>query len=303
MHDTFTHRISTRLLAGRAPAVVGLDPRLDALPVAYSEGAAESDTGACSLHDDSADGPAQRIVAFYRDAMPVLAEHAVAVKPNIAFFEVFGAAGYRAYEETCAVARAHDLPVIGDIKRGDIGSTAAAYAEAHCGIADAVTLHPYLGSDSIEPFLAYCRNQGTGAFVLVRTSNPSATEFQELDVGGATLSSRVADAVTRWGEAAGVDEFGYSPVGAVVGATYPAELAALRDRMPRAWLLIPGVGAQGGAVEDLGPAFDERGLGALVNQSRGVMQCFDPDDEDWKAQIERALVEFCESLREVASSR
>jgi len=285
MNTAFTRRIASRIEGGRAPAVVGLDPRADALPARVAPG----------------ESPDIRIVAFYRDAMPVIAEHAAAVKPNIAFFEALGSAGVRAYEETCDLARDAGLPIIGDVKRGDVGSTAEAYAEAGFRCADALTLHPWLGRDSVEPFLAWCRDRGRGVFVLVRTSNPSAAEFQGLRVGDRTMSETVAAAVDAWG-AELVDELGYSAVGAVVGATWPAELRALRALMPHAWLLIPGVGAQGGSVADLAPAFDGRGLGALVAQSRGVMQCFDPADAGWLDRIESALVRFCQELREVAAS-
>ncbi|MEO6597078.1 MAG: orotidine-5'-phosphate decarboxylase, partial [Planctomycetota bacterium] len=154
---SFVASLAERVLGGQAPVVIGLDPRLDALPETVLAGA-----------------PAvERIAAFYRQALPAIARHAPCVKPNIAFFECFGAAGYRAYEQVCALAKGHGLLVLGDIKRGDIGSTAEAYAEGHFGIADAVTLHPYLGADSVQPFLAACRPEqgGKAVFVLVRTSN------------------------------------------------------------------------------------------------------------------------------------
>jgi orotidine-5'-phosphate decarboxylase len=220
------------------------------------------------------------------------------VKPNIAFFECHGWEGFRAYEETCRLAREQGLLVIGDVKRGDIGSTAAAYAAGHFAWADAVTLHPYLGSDSIEPFLLRCREDGKGVFVLVRTSNPSASEFQELPVGDGDLSSAVARAVHRWGEGSG-DPEGYSCVGAVVGATYGSQIVRLRELMPRAWILLPGIGAQGASVEDAAAAFDRRGRGALVAQSRGVMQCFDPGDSGWREAIERAAASFAAHTRTV----
>ncbi|MFO1076568.1 MAG: orotidine-5'-phosphate decarboxylase [Planctomycetota bacterium] len=282
--SSFVAELARRVLAGAAPAVVGLDPRIDALP------AAQASTNECA-----------RIVAFYRAAMPVLARHVPCVKPNVAFFECFGSAGYRAYEETCALAREHGLLVIGDIKRGDIGSTAEAYAEGHFRCADAVTLHPYLGGDSVAPFLRQCHPDrgGKGVFVLVRTSNPGAKDFQDLRVDGQPLCDVVAAAVTRWGSALPLAE-GYSPVGAVVGATWPAELARLRALLPHSWLLLPGVGAQGAKVEDLAAAFDARGLGALVNQSRGVMQCFEPAAADWLQRIERAAATFAAECRTVA---
>lgn len=285
--QSFVAALAERVLGGQAPIVIGLDPRLDALPAAVAPGAA----------------PVARIAAFYREALPRIARHAPAVKPNVAFFEAFGSAGYRAYEELCADARRHGLLVVGDIKRGDIGSTAEAYAEGHFQTADAVTLHPYLGLDSVQPFLAHCRtDRGRGVFVLVRTSNPGAKDFQDLQVGGEPLCDVVARAVTRWGQDL-PQAHGYSPVGAVVGATWPQELARLRALLPHSWLLLPGVGAQGGKVADLAAAFDRNGLGALVNQSRGVMQCFRPDDRDWLDRIDAAAAAFAAECRGVALGR
>ncbi len=285
---SFVARLAERVLAGRAPIVIGLDPRLDALPAAVGAGASA----------------AERIVAFYRETLPVIARHAVAVKPNIAFFEAHGADGYRAYETVCALAREHALAVVGDVKRGDIGSTAEAYAEGLFRSADALTLHPYLGLDSVEPFLRYCAPDrgGKAVFVLVRTSNPGAADVQDLRVGGEPLCDVVARAVARWGQDLPRVE-GYGPVGAVVGATWPAELARLRALLPHAWLLLPGVGAQGGKVQDLAAAFDERGLGALVNQSRGVMQCFRPADRDWLERIDAAAAAFATECRSLRSAR
>lgn len=285
---SFTARLAERVLAGQAPIVIGLDPRLDALPATLQPG----------------QSPAARIVAFYREALPVIARHAPCVKPNIAFFECFGADGFRAYEEVNALAQNHGLLVLGDIKRGDIGSTAEAYAEGHFRTADAVTLHPYLGLDSVQPFLTFCRDDrgGKAVFVLVRTSNPGAKDFQDLQVGSEPLCDVVARAVTRWGADLPLAE-GYSPVGAVVGATWPQELARLRALLPHAWLLLPGVGAQGGKVQDLAAAFDRRGLGALVNQSRGVMQCFQPSATDWLDRIDRAARDFAAECRAVATGR
>ena len=161
-----------------------------------------------------------------------------------------------------------------------------------------MTLHRYLGADSVETFLRRCREDGRGVFILVRTSTPGARDFQDLELaaaGGRTLAETVAAAVHRWGEGL-ADRHGYTPVGAVVGATWPRELARLRALMPRAWLLLPGVGAQGAKVEDLAPAFDGRGLGDLVSQSRGVLQRFDPGYPDWRDRIEVALREFAASL-------
>ncbi len=287
MTASFVERLGDAVLSGRQPACIGFDPRPDALPRRLAQGV----------------DPSTAIVAFAREVMPLVARHAPVLKPNIAFFECHGAAGFGAYETTCRLAQSHGLLVIGDVKRGDVGSTAEAYAGIHLHLADAVTLHPYLGADSVEPFLRRCREDGRGVFILVRTSNPGARDFQDLELaaaGGRTLAETVAAAVHRWGEGL-ADRHGYTPVGAVVGATWPRELARLRALMPRAWLLLPGVGAQGAKVEDLAPAFDGRGLGALVSQSRGVLQCFDPDDPDWRDRIEVALREFAASLAALLS--
>lgn len=286
--QSFVAALAQRVLGGMAPIVIGLDPRLDALPKSLAPSAS----------------PAERIVAFYERTLPRLAKHAPCVKPNVAFFECFGSAGYRAYERTCELARQHGILVLGDIKRGDIGSTAEAYAEGHFAIADAVTLHPYLGADSVAPFLKPCHPErgGKAVFVLVRTSNPGARDFQDLQIGGEPLCDVVARAVTKWGSDLPRAE-GYSPVGAVVGATWPQELARLRALLPHSWLLLPGVGAQGGKVQDLAAAFDARGLGALVNQSRGVMQAFGPADADWLDRIDHAAATFAAECRAVATAR
>ncbi len=286
MHAGFTERLANAVLGGRAPACVGLDPRLDALPSRLAR-------------DGS---PAERILAFAREVMPLIARHVPVLKPNIAFFECHGAAGFGVYEEVCRMARALDLLVIGDVKRGDIGATAEAYAAVHLELADAVTLHPYLGTDAIQPFLTRARELGRALFVLVRTSNPGARDFQDLEIGTPerrTLAETVAAAVHRLGEGL-ADRHGYTPVGAVVGATWPREIARLRALMPRAWFLLPGVGAQGARVDELAPAFDGRGLGAVVSQSRGVLQCFDPGDADWRDRVEAALVAFVGSFKAIA---
>ena len=253
---TFVAELARRILGGSAPAVVGLDPRLDALPAGLLPHA-----------------PApERIAAFYREALPALARHVPVVKPNIAFFEQYGSLGFAAYESTCEAARKAGMLVLGDIKRGDIGSTAEAYAEGHAKWADAVTLHPYLGGDSLQPFLqrAHADKGGLGLFVLVRTSNPGAKDLQDLPIQGQdrALCDAVADAVHRWGQDLPKAE-GYSPVGAVVGATLPP------------------------------CAFDRRGLGALATQSRGVMQAFKPADADWLQKVEAAAAQFADDCRRV----
>ncbi len=285
MPPSFVDRLHARVAAGSAPVCVGLDPRLDALPVGVAAGA----------------DPAARIVAFYREVLPALAPHVPAVKPNVAFFERYGAPGFGAYAEVCTLAKAHDLLVIGDVKRGDIDSTAAAYAEFHLDVADAVTLHPLLGRDSLAPFLKRCAKDGKAVFVLVRTSNASAVELQGLRLeGGGVVSAAIARAIDAWGREF---EGAFAPVGAVVGATYPGELAELRALMPRAPILIPGVGAQGASVTDTLAAFDGRGQGGIVNQSRGVLQCFQPTDSNWLDQVRGAASTFAREMRQALSAR
>lgn len=288
MSGSFASRLGARVLDGASPCCVGLDPRVESLPR--------------SLAPDA--DPADRIVAFYREVLPVLAAHVPVVKPNIAFFERHGAAGWAAYESTCRLARAAGLLVIGDVKRGDIGSTASAYAEAHLPLADAVTVNPYLGSDAVEPFLTRAVAHGCGVFVLVRTSNPGAADFQDLPLANrTTLADAVAAAVDRWAADTPGQAHGYGMVGAVVGATRPEHLARLRSAMPRAWLLLPGVGAQGGRVADAGAAFDDRGLGALISQSRAVLQDFATDDADWLGRVDAAAASFARETRDVATHR
>lgn len=285
MNDDFPSRLAAAIHAGRAAAVIGLDPRPQALPAAIDAGPAPA-----------------RISAFYRRVLPRLAPHVAAVKPNVAFFERFGADGFQAYEDTCHLAKELGLLVIGDVKRGDIGSTAEAYAEVHLALADAVTVQPWLGRDGVQPFLDRCREGGRGVFVLVRTSNPSADDVQGISTAEGPVWEVVARTVERWGKDLG-DPNGYSPVGAVAGATRAADLPRVRELMPRAWLLLPGVGAQGATVADAAAAFDAGGLGALVSQSRGVMQAFRPDDPDWEQAIERAAVAFAGEVRAVAARR
>lgn len=245
--------------------VVGLDPRADRLPA----GLRPSGPGARAA--------AEAVLAFNRGVLEAVSESAAAVKCQVAFYEQFGCEGMLAYALTIQAARELGLIVIGDVKRGDVAGTAQAYAAAHVAggasedfVVDAVTVNPYLGSDGVLPFVEAAKATGRGLFVLVKTSNPSSVEVQDLDCGGAPLYERVADLVRTWGEAHR-GESGYSAVGAVVGATFPEELARLRALMPHAPLLVPGFGAQGGAVEDVRPAFDRDGLGAIVSSSRGII--------------------------------
>lgn len=299
MPASFADRLASAVQSKRSALVVGLDPRLESLPLAVRRQARDTvgeKGGAREL-------AAASIQLFDEAVIRQVAPFAVAVKPQIAFYERFGPPGLAAYEHAVTAARSAGLLVIGDIKRGDIGSTAEAYAEAHLtgeAAADAVTLNPYLGSDSVAPFLQTAARAGGGVFVLVRTSNPSARELQDLPVRGRPLHDHVAELVNTWG-ADRRGECGYSSVGAVVGATAPQELEHLRQLMPHAWLLVPGVGAQGATAADVAGAFDRNGLGALVNSSRGILYAFrDPADEDWQTPVREAARTLRDQLRDAA---
>jgi orotidine-5'-phosphate decarboxylase len=216
--------------------------------------------------------------AFSRSIVDAVAPYAVAVKPQSAFFEVRGAEGVRAFERACEHAREAGLLVIADVKRGDIASTAAAYADAAFAHADAATVSPYLGRDSVEPFLERCREDGKGIFVLVKTSNPGSGDLQDARLAdGRRVWELVAQRVAEWG-AGLVGAHGLSDVGAVVGATYPREVAEARELLPHAPFLLPGVGAQGGTADDVAAAFAAGPAAGLVSASRSVIFAADPGE-------------------------
>lgn len=312
---SFPARVLAAVAAKGGPVVVGLDPRPELFPqdlLAWARRQSE----------DPRQAAAAAVSAFNRLIIDAVHDVAVAVKPQLAFYERLGWPGIRALEETMAYARERGLLIIADGKRHDIGSTAAAYAGAYLGggtgasagdpggagggrrdlpgawleelasglEADALTVSPYMGSDSLTPFLDACRTQGKGVFVLVRTSNPSAGELQDLPVGAAagnghggsptsTLADRVARLVTAWNEGMPAVH-GYGPVGAVVGATGPAELARLRRRMPGVLLLVPGYGAQGAGAREAAAAFGPDGRGALVNSAREILYAWHREHPD-----------------------
>lgn len=265
---TWSDTLENAVAAAGNPCLLGLDPHLDLLPDAF---AVARDPQATRMKR------AQALAEFCWELIDVCAGQVAAVKPQSAFFEVFGADGVDAWESV--VTRAHEagLLVIGDVKRSDIASTAAAYASAFltgvpggdtASLCDAITINPYLGDDAVQPFVDACRTSGKGLYVLVRTSNAGGARFQL--AGDPPLAHLVADAVAAWG-ADLVGESGWSSVGAVVGATHPAELAAFRARMPRTPFLLPGYGAQGAGAADVLGAFPGPGLsGGLINSSRGI---------------------------------
>lgn len=266
--DSFADRLMASVKEKNSRVCVGLDPRPDDLPE-------------CVAPEDGRPGPVvEAVVRFCARVLFATAQYAAAVKLQAAFFEQLGMAGMVAFFRLAEAARDHGLITIADVKRCDIGSTAEAYAEAYlaCGSGgpafDAVTVTPYLGSDSVAPFLGQVAEWGRGLFVVVRASNPSAAELQDLRLeDGRLVHEAVADLVVDWGEEL-VGDSGYSSVGAVVGATAREHLAALRARMPSQPFLVPGYGAQGGTAEDVVEVFDEVGLGAVVNSSRGIMYAY-----------------------------
>jgi orotidine-5'-phosphate decarboxylase len=272
--------------------VVGLDPQLDSFPNDLREKARRSTA-------DAADA----IMEFNRRVLDAVADHAAAVKPQSAFYEALGWEGVRTLAGTVRAAHDRGLLVIADVKRGDIGSTAEAYAQAHLDVlgADAVTVNPYLGIDSVAPFLKRAKD-GKGIFVLVKTSNPSSVELQDLDASGAKLYEKVAELVEKWGgDYRG--ESGYSAVSAVVGATFPAAAVKLRRLMPHALFLVPGYGAQGATADDCRPNFDAQGRGAIVNSSRGILYAFrrgdQPQAPDWDLTVAAAAAKMKEELERV----
>lgn len=246
---------------------VGLDPRWEQLPPALrSEG-------------DSRPARAMAFMRFCYQIIDVVAGKVPLVKPQAAFFEQLGPAGCRALADVDRYARSRGLLVLLDAKRGDIGSTATAYADGLLGpdtplCSDALTVNPYLGDDSLQPFVSAAVERGCGVFVLVKTSNPGGGQFQDLLSDGLPLYRHVARYVERLA-AASAGRHGYGAVGAVVGATYPQQLAELRAELPHSWLLIPGYGSQGGAAADVLPGFDRRGLGAVVNNSRSLIFAYE----------------------------
>ncbi len=260
-----------------APIVVGLDPMLGYIPEhvqkkAYAE------------YGETLEGAAEAIWQFNKAIVDNTCDLIPAVKPQIAMYEQFGIPGLAAFKKTTDYCKEKGLVVIGDIKRGDIGSTSKAYAVGHLGRVqvgsrtlaafdeDFVTVNPYLGSDGVNPFLDVCKEEKKGIFVLVKTSNPSSGEFQDRLVDGRPLYELVGEKVAAWGEELMGDDYSY--VGAVVGATYPEMGRVLRRIMPKAYILVPGYGAQGGRGKDLVHFFNKDGLGAIVNSSRGIIAAY-----------------------------
>ena len=260
-----------------APIVVGLDPMLSYVPEQVQK-------KAYAEFGETLEGAAEAIWQFNKEIIDHTYDLIPAVKPQVAMYEQFGIPGMAAFKKTVDYCKEKGLVVIGDIKRGDIGSTSAAYATGHLGRVqigsksyvpfdeDFVTVNPYLGSDGINPFIDVCKEEKKGLFILVKTSNPSSGEFQDQLIDGKPLYELVGERVAQWGESCMGEEYSY--IGAVVGATYPEMGKALRKIMPKSYILVPGYGAQGGKGKDLVHFFNEDGLGAIVNSSRGIIAAY-----------------------------
>ena len=271
------NKLISNIRKTNAPIVVGLDPMLNYIPEHIQK-------KAFAEFGETLEGAAEAIWQYNKGIVDATFDLIPAVKPQIAMYEQFGIPGLIAYKKTVEYCKSKDLVVIGDIKRGDIGSTSAAYAVGHLGQVqvgskkyagfdeDFATVNPYLGSDGVKPFMDVCKEEKKGIFVLVKTSNPSSGEFQDRVIDGRPLYELVGEKVAQWGD--GLKGEGYCYVGAVVGATYPEMGKVLRKIMPKTFILVPGYGAQGGKGADLVHFFNEDGLGAIVNSSRGIIAAY-----------------------------
>jgi orotidine-5'-phosphate decarboxylase len=294
----FAERLHARVEATGSVVCLGVDPRPERHPSTHPE-----------RHDGDPAKVARAVAAYFRELITAAAEHLACVKVQSAFFERLGIPGLIAMAQVLADVRELGLPVILDAKRGDIGSTAEAYADAYlaAGVfaADALTVQPYLGMDAIEPFVAAAERGHRGVFVLVRTSNPGGADLQDLALahagtGAVTVADRLADLLTERARELGVDARGYGPLGAVVGGTVPGRLAELRQRLPHSILLVPGFGAQGAGPADVAAAFDPGGYGAIVSASRSLTYL---DGDDPPAEAARAAAAMKRDLRAAIDAR
>ena len=292
-------RLINKIKETNNPTVIGLDPRYELLPKCVLE-----------KYPNTLDGVSQAIVEYNKALIDETYDVIPAVKPQIAFYEMFGIPGMKAFEETCKYAKQKGMIVIADIKRGDIGSTAQGYSNAYLGKTkigekeesifdvDFVTVNPYMGTDCVKPFIEDCKKYGKGIFILVKTSNPSSGELQDVKLeNGEEVYVKVSKLVEEWGKDLR-GEYGYSSIAAVVGATYPKQLKQIREIAPHTYFLIPGYGAQGGKAEDIALGFDKNGLGGIVNASRSLMCAY--KSELWKdkfAEKNYAKATRAEALR------
>ena len=300
-------KLAKRITELNNPTVVGLDPRFENLPEHIRAEAIKN-------YGETPKAAAEAFYEFNRVIIDNVCDIVPAVKPQIAFYEQYGADGIDAYQRTINYAKQNGLIVIGDIKRGDIASTASAYSDGHIGRVkvgetsraifdeDFITVNPFLGYDAIEPFLKNCAEYDKGLFVLVKTSNASSRDVQDLPVNGAPLYEEVARLVGEWGKAF-IGECGYSSIGAVVGATFPEQIKKIRGIIPHVFFLVPGYGAQGASAVDIMDCFDEKKLGAVVNNSRQIIFAYsnekyknDFSEKNFGLAARRACLDMKEEL-------
>ncbi|MDK2932414.1 MAG: orotidine-5-phosphate decarboxylase [Clostridiales bacterium] len=265
-----------KIIEKNNPSVIGLDPRIEYVPAFIK-------TACYEQYGKNLTGVAQAILTFNKKLIDELCDIIPAVKPQSAYYEMYGIEGIKVFHETINYAKKKGLYVIADVKRNDIGSTAEAYSSAYLGNtkidnelnvntfnSDSITVNPYLGTDGVKPFINDCNQYNKSIFVLVKTSNPSSGEIQDLMVENKTIYQKVAELVKQWGRTS-IGQKGYSNIGAVVGATYPDQAVKLRKTMPNTYFLVPGYGAQGGTANDVASCFNNDGLGAIINSSRGII--------------------------------
>ncbi len=304
-------RLITKIAQTQNPTVAGLDPKLAYIPSYIKE-------ECFAKYGKTLEGAAAALLEFNKGLIDALCDIVPAVKPQAAYYEMYGWQGVKALHDTIAYAQEKGMFVITDGKRNDIGTTMEAYATAHLGEvevegesfasfgADALTVNGYLGTDGIKPLLKVCNEKDAGIFVLVKTSNPSSGELQDRELAdGDTIYRAMGKMCENWGQEL-PGKYGYSGVGAVVGATYPAQLEELRKAMPHTFFLVPGYGAQGGAADDVAPAFDKRGLGAIVNSSRGIMCAWQKegcDEHEYAAAARREAIRMRDAIRKAIVGR
>ena len=301
-------KLADKIKATHAPICVGLDPMLDYIPEHILK-------KAFAEYGETLEGAAEAVWQYNKGIIDAVYDLIPSVKPQIAMYEQFGIEGLKVFQKTVEYCHEKDLVVIGDIKRGDIGSTSAAYAAGHLGKVkvggnfyapfneDFVTVNPYLGTDGVKPFIDICKAEKKGLFILVKTSNPSSGEFQDRLIDGRPLYEWVGEQVAKWGEEHMGDDYSY--IGAVVGATYPEMGKVLRQIMPKSYILVPGYGAQGGTAEGLKPYFNEDGLGAIVNSSRGIICAYKQEQyakfgaENYADASRQAVIDMIEDINSI----
>ena len=297
-------KLIEKIVEKQNPTVAGLDPKLSYIPEHIRSASYEK-------YGKTLEGAADALLQFNKGLIDALCDVVPAVKPQAAYYEMYGWQGVKALTETIAYAKSKGMFVITDGKRNDIGATMTAYAAAHLGSttveeetfepfgADALTVNGYLGTDGIQPLVDVCQKSDKGIFVLVKTSNPSSGELQDKPLADGNTVYRAMGAMCEgWGEKL-PGQYGYSGVGAVVGATYPAQLEELRAAMPHTFFLVPGYGAQGGAADDVAPGFDKNGLGAIVNSSRGIMCAWQKegiDGQEYAAAAHREAIRMRDEI-------